>query len=281
MKKSGNLYVIATPIGNLEDITYRAIRILNEVNWIGAEDTRITKKLLSYYNISTKIFSLHSYNEKERLNFIIERLSIGESVAIVSDAGIPTLSDPGEKVVKMVLEKGFRVIPIPGPSAITTTFMVTGLPWKGTIILGFLPRKKKKRIMELEKLNFFGSPAIIFEHPKRLINLVNELIEILPEREVVICRELTKLHEEVLRGTPNTILNLLKDKEIKGEVTIFVGPGEPKKREKESNLKKLIEECIKVINNPQLSTKKKAEKLKSLLNINSKEAYKLVVKSIS
>jgi len=279
MKDKGRLFIVATPIGNLEDITYRAIKVLSQVKWIAAEDTRIIRKLLSHYNIHTNIFSLHSYNEKQRVKFIIDKLSKGEDIALVSDAGIPVLSDPGELIIREVIKEGFKVIPIPGPSAVTTCLMVAGLPWKGSIILGFLSRKKKKRKEELKELKELGNPIILFESPLRLLTLLEELEEIFPERDILVCRELTKIHEEILRGKAKQLLKEFRDRgEIKGEITLFIGPGEKKKKEKyDKEILNLIKAVIDIINDDKLTPREKAKKLSLLLKIPTNEAYKFII----
>lgn len=222
------LYVVATPIGNLEDITLRAIKILNQVDLIAAEDTRHTAKLLAHYQIQTPLISCHEHNEESRIDTFVQKLSDGFNIALVSDAGTPLISDPGYRVVKGVCDAGFKVIPIPGACAAIAGLSVSGLPTDSFIFAGFPSRKKGKRISELEELlktlKGKSSTIIFYESPHRIVKLIEDILEVMGDRPAMVGREITKHYEEYLRGTLSDILIDLKSRAaIKGECALFVG----------------------------------------------------------
>ncbi len=226
-KEKGVLYVVATPIGNLEDITYRAVRILREVDLIACEDTRQTRKLLEHYGIEKPTVSYHDYNEQERARELVAKLQQGFSVAQVSDAGMPGISDPGYRVVKLAIEQGIRVAPIPGPSALIAALAASGLPTDAFEFRGFLPAKSGQRRTALESLRDVQHTVILYETPHRIMESLQELARILgAERRVVVARELTKLHEEFIRGTAKEILKSLEGRELRGEITLLIGKAE-------------------------------------------------------
>ncbi len=226
-KEKGVLYVVATPIGNLEDITYRAVRILREVDLIACEDTRQTRKLLEHYGIEKPTVSYHDYNEQERAQELVTKLQQGLSVAQVSDAGMPGISDPGYRVVKLAIEQGIRVAPIPGPSALIAAMAASGLPTDAFEFRGFLPAKSGQRRTALESLRDVQHTVIFYETPHRILESLQELAGILgAERRVVVARELTKLHEEFIRGTAKEILKSLQGRELRGEITLLIGKAE-------------------------------------------------------
>jgi 16S rRNA (cytidine1402-2'-O)-methyltransferase len=223
-KKKGKLYVVATPIGNLEDITYRAVRILREAELIACEDTRQTRKLLEHYGIETPTVSYHDYNEQERAQELAEKLQQGRSIAQVSDAGMPGISDPGYRVVKLAIEQGITVVPIPGASALISALAASGLPTDTFEFRGFLPAKSGQRRTALESLRNIQHTVIFYETPHRILEALQELVRILgAERQVVIARELTKVHEEFIRGTAGEILKGLGQRELRGEITLLIG----------------------------------------------------------
>jgi len=223
-KHQGKLYICATPIGNLEDITLRALRILKEVDLIAAEDTRVTRKLLAHYSISTPTTSYHEHNEATKGRELVEAMRSGKTVALVSDAGMPGISDPGHRLIKACIDEGIGVEPIPGPSALITALVVSGLPTDSFIFQGFLPRKKGERTRLLEELLALNRTVVLFESPRRLRNTLQEVTEIDPSRETVVARELTKKFEEILRGTASELLKKLADTELKGEIVLLFGP---------------------------------------------------------
>ena len=218
----GKLYVVATPIGNLEDITLRALRVLREVDLIAAEDTRHTRKLLDRYEIKKRMVSYHEHNERERAERIIEDLKSGMKVALVSDSGTPAISDPGYVLIRRCVEEGIEVIPIPGPSALLAALSVSGLPVHRFIFEGFLPHKSGKRRNRLRQLAGEEGTIIFYESPHRLLKTLSDILEILGNRRVVIARELTKVHEEIFRGSIEEALERFGEGERKGEFTILV-----------------------------------------------------------
>ncbi len=216
----GELYVVATPIGNLDDITLRAIKILKEVDVIIAEDTRHTLKLLNHLNISKPLISYHRHNEEQRKEMIIDKLKNGENIAIVSDAGTPGICDPGEVLIYECIKENIKVVPIPGACAMINALIASGISTKEFTFLGFLPLNKKLRKEKLEYIKNETKTVIIYEAPHKLKSTLEDLKEILEKRKVVIARELTKIHEEFIRGTIDEILE--KADSLKGEIVLII-----------------------------------------------------------
>ena len=217
---SGVLYIVATPIGNLEDITFRAIRILKEVDLIAAEDTRQTLKLLNYYEISKPLISYHRHNEEVKQEILIKKLKEGQNIALVSDAGTPVISDPGEIIVKEALKEDIKVIPIPGACALINALVASGLDTKEFSFYGFLSLNKKLRRDKLKEIEKENKTIILYEAPHKLTYTLKDLAQILGNRKIVLARELTKIHEEFLIGTLSDIMQ--KYKEPKGEHIILI-----------------------------------------------------------
>ena len=217
------LYLVATPIGNLEDITLRALRTLKECDVIAAEDTRRTGQLLKHFGISKPMLSYFQFNEAKRSEEIIERLRRGEKVALVTDAGSPGVSDPGERVVKAAIASGFRVESVPGPSAVIAALTASGLPTEEFHFVGFLPHKSGRRRKKLEELRNFPGTIVLYESPYRIEKLLTELNDLFSARRVVLARELTKKFEEFLRGTPAELLELIQKRALKGEFVVLIG----------------------------------------------------------
>ncbi|MBM2838232.1 MAG: rsmI [Deltaproteobacteria bacterium] len=222
MNKEGILYIVATPIGNLEDITFRAVRVLKEADIIAAEDTRHTQKLLNHYGIKTPVTSYFEHNKAAKGDFLAGRLKEGKDVALVSDAGTPGISDPGHDLIKGAIEAGIRVVPIPGPSAAITALSVSGLPSDIFAFEGFLPAKEKARNERLETLRGEQRTLIFYESPQRLLSTLKDIRDIIGDRNIAVLRELTKIHEEAVRGRVSDILEALKNRAIKGEVVIIL-----------------------------------------------------------
>jgi 16S rRNA (cytidine1402-2'-O)-methyltransferase len=249
-ERIGKLYIVATPIGNLEDITLRAVNTLKEVDVIACEDTRRTLKLLNHFSIKNKkLISYHEHNEKETAERLIKELLEGKNIALVSDAGTPCISDPGYRVVKLARERGVEVIPIPGPSSIIAALSASGFPTDRFLFIGFLPRKEGKLKEILEEVTKFPYTTVAFESPHRLEKTLELLNQIAKNKKIGIYREITKINEEFLEGTPGKILKELKDAgKLKGEfVLLFYPEKEEKEKEKDLNnleeiLKKLLEE---------------------------------------
>jgi 16S rRNA (cytidine1402-2'-O)-methyltransferase len=222
----GTLYLVATPIGNLEDITLRALRTLKECTVVAAEDTRHSLRLLQHYGISKPLLSCHQFNEARRGEELLERLQRGETVAFITDAGSPGISDPGERLVRKVLERQLRVEAVPGPCALVAALTASGLPTDEFHFLGFLPHKSGARRRQLEALGSFAGTLVLYESPYRVEKLLNELQALWPHRQVVLARELTKKFEEWLRGKPAELLTRMHGRSFKGEFVVLVGPDE-------------------------------------------------------
>jgi 16S rRNA (cytidine1402-2'-O)-methyltransferase len=222
--KTGTLYVVATPIGNLEDITFRAVRLLREADLIACEDTRHTAKLLQHYAIDKPTVSYHEHNEARRAEELVARLEQGLNVAQVSDAGMPGISDPGYRVIRLAIERGIRVVPVPGPAAAVTALAASGLPTDSFQFLGFLPARSGERRSLLESLRESPQTTVVFEAPHRIVEAMRDVVATLgAERPVVLARELTKVHEEFMRGTAAEVLGYLQTREAKGEITLLIG----------------------------------------------------------
>ena len=224
---AGTLFVVATPIGNLEDITLRALRVLREVDVIAAEDTRRTARLLAHHGISTPMFSFHEHNTHARLPKLIERLLEGKSVAIVSDAGTPGVSDPGSELIEACLKAGVAIDPVPGPSAPLAAVIGSGFPIIPLTIWGFPPHRSKDRIVWLAELAQVRTTATFFESPHRILQTLREAEPIFGERPIVLARELTKIHQEFIRGTASTLRQ--RTDSLKGEITVVLAPLGPEK----------------------------------------------------
>lgn len=221
---SGILYIVATPIGNLEDITYRAVRILGEVDLIACEDTRHTQKLLDRFGIDKPTVSYHEHNEQARSHELLATLQQGRNIALVSDAGTPLIADPGYRLVSKARDAGITVVPLPGASAALAAFSASGLPTDSFLFHGFLPARAGQRRKALEELATADTSLIFYEAPHRILDTLEDIHAVLGARPVVLARELTKIHEEFLRGTAAELLETLRGRgEIRGEFTVIVG----------------------------------------------------------
>lgn len=231
----GTLFVVATPIGNLEDITFRAVRILSEVDLIAAEDTRQTKILLTKYSINTPMTSYHKFNIKSKTPHLIDLLKQGQKIALVSDSGMPGISDPGYELIRESADQGIRVEPIPGPSAAITALAVSGLPTDRFVFEGFLPKKPGKKRKVLEKLKSDERTIIIYESPYRLLKTLEDIQKVLGDRQIAVCRELTKKFEEIIRGKAGEVLEKIKSSKVRGEIVLVIS-GQATQRERAVNL---------------------------------------------
>ena len=247
---SGVLYIVATPIGNLEDLSLRALRILKEVDLIAAEDTRHTRILLSHYDIRTPLSSYHEHNEKAQAPRLVERLQRGENIALVSDAGTPAISDPGFRLVVEALRADVRIIPLPGPSALATVLSASGLPTDRFVFEGFLPPKKQERETKLQALRYESRTLVFYEAPHRLKESLAAMQRILGDREIVIAREVSKVHEEFLRGSMEQVISQLAEREVKGEITLVVrgsrGQGQVSEEDLRAQIRRMADEGIGV-----------------------------------
>lgn len=274
----GRLYLCATPIGNLEDISLRALRILGEVAWIAAEDTRQTMKLLRRYEIATPVISYHEHNEEERATALVERLIAGEDGALVSDAGTPAISDPGYPLVQRAIEAGVPVIPVPGPSAVIAALIVSGLPPHPFYFGGFLPRKKQERQKTLEELRSLSATLVFYEAPHRLAQTLRQAADVLGARDAAVARELTKVHEEVRRGSLEELAEHFGKEGVRGECVIVIqGARGHEAAESEQPSPDTI---IRALREQITSGRTKKEAIKqvaSLYRVGRNEVYRLAV----
>jgi len=222
---TGILYIVSTPIGNLKDITIRALDTLKEADFIVCEDTRVTSVLLSHYEIDKKLVSFNAQSEFTKTGYVIERLNTGEKAALVSDAGTPGISDPGVRLIAAAIKEGIEVVPIPGVTALVTALTLSGLPTDSFVFEGFLPQKKGRQKL-LKTLTEEKRTVILYESTYRIEKLLNELLEYMPERQLAVCRELTKKFEEVWRGSAKDILEQLPNKTTKGEFVVVISPAD-------------------------------------------------------
>lgn len=244
-RNKGTLYIVATPIGNLEDMTHRAVRVLKEADVIACEDTRHTARLLRHYGIERPTISYHEHNEAARAEELVARLEQGLNVAQVSDAGMPGISDPGYRVIRLAIERGVPVVPVPGPSALIAALAGSGLPTDSFQFLGFLPAKSGQRRTLLESFGNAQSTIVVYEAPHRIVETMQDIVEMLgAERPVVLARELTKVHEEFVRGTAAEVLARVRERELKGEITLLIGKGAEQAQLVKHDLVSRVEEIM-------------------------------------
>ena len=224
--KKGTLFIVSTPIGNLADITFRAVETLKTVSFIAAEDTRRTRKLLNHFDIKTKLISYYEHNRFARIPQILQHLESGKDVAVVTDAGTPGVSDPAYKLIRSVIQVDVKVEPIPGPSAFLTALVASGLPTDRFLFVGFLPPKKGRR-KKLSDLASHEATLILYENPKRVVKTLSDIATFLGDRPAVVCRELTKVHEEIIRGTISGLLSYFSQESPRGECVIMIGKDDP------------------------------------------------------
>jgi 16S rRNA (cytidine1402-2'-O)-methyltransferase len=244
-EKKGVLYVVATPIGNREDITLRALNILREVDLVAAEDTRKSGKLLAHYRIKNRLISFHEHNEKARTPQLIGKLLAGTTIALVSNAGTPSVSDPGYRLIKAAIANKITVTPIPGVSAAIAAMSVSGLPTDSFVFVGFVPKKKGKRLKYLTELGAEPRPLIFYESPQRILSLMEEIISCIGDRNAILAREMTKLHEEFVRGTVSKILKTIRARPaVRGECTLVVAGAEASEQVDAETVKTEIKEAL-------------------------------------
>ena len=276
--KTGKLYLVATPLGNLEDITQRALRILNEVDLIAAEDTRHTLKLLNYFQIKKSLLSYYQHNERERADQIIDKILAGTNVALVSDAGMPGISDPGSILVKTAIKQGITVIPIPGASAVITALAASGLDTKSFWFVGFLPRKKNEQSAKLFEMQDFQGTLVFYEAPYRILATLKNIQEVLGDRRVVVARELTKLHEEFIRGFLSKIIKELSERDLKGEFTLVVEGSEPSVKNNQDSTNFDIDELF-LKKKTNLSLRQELKEIAHQTGKSVKEVYQLYLEN--
>ena len=273
---NGKLYLVATPIGNLEDITLRALRILKEVDFIAAEDTRQTLKLLNHFEIKKPLISNHRHNEEDRENSLIEKLKDGKNIAVVSDAGTPGISDPGEVIAKRAIEENIEVIPIPGACAAINALIASGLNTKEFVFFGFLPLNKKLRKEKLEEIKNENKTIIIYEAPHKIKDSLNDLKNVVGDRKIVLARELTKIYEEFIRGNIDEIIE--KSENLKGEMILLIeGNNEINNENILNNLS--LEEHYNVYEKQGLDKKEIIKKIAKDRGVNKNEIYQYFLKN--
>ncbi len=274
-KQPGILYVVSTPIGNLEDITLRALRVLKEVDLIAAEDTRRTRQLLTHYGIHKPLISYHEHNRRMREKTLLQELREGKNIALVTDAGTPGISDPGEDLVRGAIQESIPLIPIPGPAALVAALSVSGLPTESFLFYGFLPSKAAARKKWLVSLKDRPETLVFYESPRRLASLLEDAAQILGDRRVVVAREMTKVYEEVYRGTITEVLDQLGEEEVKGEVTVILeGSTLPPKVEASS----IVDALKHYTREMGLSMKESVHRVAEDLEVSRQEVYRASLK---
>ncbi len=276
-RDTGKLYLVATPIGNLEDITFRAINVLKEADIIAAEDTRHTLKLLNHYEISKPLISYHRHNEEVKKEVLINKLLEGQNIALVTDAGTPGISDPGEEIVREAIENNIEIIPIPGACALINALIPSGLNTKEFAFYGFLPLNKNNRRSVLERIKKEDKTVILYEAPHKLIKTLEDIQASLGDIDCVLARELTKIHEEFIRGSINSILEKMKEKEaIKGEYIVLLDLNN-NAIEGDDIKNKTIEEQYKIYESQGMEKKDIIKQIAKNKNVAKNEIYKLFV----
>lgn len=274
---SGKLYLVATPIGNLDDITIRALNVLKEVDLIAAEDTRHTLGLLNHFEISKPLISYYKQTEKARSEILIEKLKEGKNIAIVSDAGTPGISDPGEEIVKVAIENNIEIIPIPGACALVNALIASGLSTREFSFIGFLSAVKKEKKEKLEEIKYETRTLILYEAPHKLKGTLEMILEVLGDRRIVLARELTKIHEEFIRDNVSSIIDKIKT--IKGEFVILIEGSSVSKRDiEEENMNNLsLEEHYDLYEGQGLSKKEIIKKIAKDRNVNKNKIYQYFI----
>jgi 16S rRNA (cytidine1402-2'-O)-methyltransferase len=275
---TGTLYLVSTPIGNLEDITYRALRILREVDLIAAEDTRHTRKLLAHYDIHTRFTSYYEFKETGKAAKLVTRLLEGASIALVSNAGTPGISDPGYRLVSAAIDAGVHVVPVPGPDALTAALVASGLSPARFCFEGFLPRKRSQRKARLEAIRSDPRTYILYEAPNRVATLLSEIAELFPARKVVVARELTKIHEEIVRGSAEELAELFHTKTPKGEFVVLVQGGSDGETPAPDD-SMVLETFTKLVEQEGLSRSDAIKETAKRLGLPKRDVYRLVSRS--
>ena len=273
---TGKLYIVATPIGNLEDITLRALNILREVDLIAAEDTRQTLKLLNHFEITKPLISYHRHNEEIKSDVLIEKIKKGENIALVSDAGTPGICDPGESVIKKAIEENIEVIPIPGACAMINALIASGIETKEFCFLGFLPLNKKLRKEKLEEIKKANKTTIIYEAPHKMKATLEDLKEVIENRKVVLARELTKIHEQFIRGNIDELLNKIDD--LKGEMILILEATHETEDSKNEFECLSLEEHYKYYEKQGLNKKEIIKKIANDRKVSKNEIYMKFIK---
>ncbi len=274
---TGTLYLVATPIGNLEDITLRALRVLKEVDLIACEDTRHTRKLLAAYQIAKPMISYHEHNERERATELMARLVSGAKIALVSDAGTPLVSDPGFRLVKEAIASGIAVVPLPGPSAFVTALVASGLATAEFIFLGFLPARSLARRARLSELISYDVTLVLYESPHRVRESLKDALAILGDRKAVVAREMTKMHEQFLRGKISEIVASLDEMSVRGEIVVVIAPAEPDAATCAQPARSITEDVDEIIEREGLDQKAALKRVARSRGLTKSDAYRQLV----
>src|SRR6056297_2538585 len=274
-KEKGKLYPCATPIGNLSDLSPRAVEVLKEVDIIAAEDTRRTSKLLNHFEIDTKMISYHEHNEKKRAEELIQKIKNGIDLALVSDAGTPGISDPGYEIIKSAVKNQIEVIPIPGPNAALLALIASGMDMSSFVFLGFIPRKGKKRNKFNKSIQKEEKTSIIYESPYRVLDTLKELKKIMGKREIALIRELTKVHEEKIYGTATELVNILKSRKIKGEIVLVIEGRKVEEKEGWEDLS--IVEHVRLLMENGYTKKKAIKEVSDLRELPKSDVYEKAI----
>ena len=280
-RETGRLYLVATPIGNLEDITVRALRLLGEVDLIACEDTRHTAKLLRHYGIEKPTLSYHQHNEASRAGELVQRLEQGAQIILVTDAGTPVISDPGHRLVSLCLERQIPVIPIPGPSAVIAALAASGVPAGEFLFLGFLPSRPTARRKVLQNLAKESRTVVLYEAPHRLADTLSDALNCLGRRQAVLAREMTKIHEEFLRADLAELLVRVQQQPVRGEITVLIGPPSPGSEEVPTLCVAPLGQRVEQIMLERQIDRKAALKLAAReRGLSKREAYKQLVSGV-
>jgi len=274
-KEKGKLYPCATPIGNLSDLSPRAVEVLKEVDIIAAEDTRRTSKLLNHFEIDTKMISYHEHNEKKRAEELIQKIKNGIDLALVSDAGTPGISDPGYEIIKSAVKNQIEVIPIPGPNAALLALIASGMDMSSFVFLGFIPRKGKKRNKFIKSIQKEEKTSIIYESPYRVLDTLKELKKIMGKREIALIRELTKVHEEKIYGTATELVNILESRKIKGEIVLVIEGRKVEEKEGWEDLS--IVEHVRLLMENGYTKKKAIKEVSDLRELPKSDVYEKAI----
>jgi len=274
MNDKGKLYICGTPIGNLDDMTFRALEILKKVETIAAEDTRRTAGLLNHFDIDTSLTSYHEHNEQQKSEKLIKKLIEGKNIALVSDAGMPGISDPGSILINKAIDNNIDVIPIPGPTAVISALVVSGFSMDRFTFEGFIPRKGKEREEFINRIWEEKRTVIFYESPYRLKETLKELATLKEKREVTIVREISKIHEEKIYGTLEDVIQKLEDREIKGEIVVVLDGREVIEAEKEGWEHLSIKEHVELLMENGYTKKKAIKKVAKLRNLQKRKVYK-------
>jgi 16S rRNA (cytidine1402-2'-O)-methyltransferase len=271
----GTLYIVATPIGNLEDMTYRAVKVLMDVDLIAAEDTRHSKRLLDHYGIKSRLISYHEHNEIKKAPHLIQQIKDGINIALISDAGTPAISDPGYLLVSAAAKEKIPIIPIPGCSAAIAGLSISGLPTDSFIFYGFLPKKQQKQKTTLEEIKAQKATLIFYESPRRITKLIKNCISIFGDREACLAREITKFHEEYVRGTLSYIHEKLEQRDsVKGECALFIHGCNEVNEISQDELEHLIKDAL---SDGNIRTKDLAKKISKEYNLSTKKVYNMIL----